>query len=190
VIALDHVLVVVKDLHTQPFEVPWLRSRPGGVHPRWGTANRIVPLGDAYFECVAVVDEAQARTDPFGRWVMTASHGDLLGWAVRGDIDAISRRLDLPISDGSRQTADGRVLRWRLAGIEQAAAEPCLPFFIEWAPGTRLPGDGGVARLTRLRLQGDAARIDGWLGEHDLPLEITPGAPGVVGYEVKRLEET
>jgi 1-aminocyclopropane-1-carboxylate deaminase len=28
----------------------------------------------------------------------------------------------------------------RIAGIEQAAAEPSLPFFIEWEPGIQLPG--------------------------------------------------
>ena len=189
-IALDHVLVAVKDLETEPFDVPWLRSRPGGLHPDWGTGNRIVPLGDAYFEYVAVVDEAKAQTNPFGRWVLSADHGDLLGWAVRGDIDAISRRLQLPVSDGSRRGDDGSVLRWRLAGVEQAAAEPCLPFFIEWAPGTPLPGAGGVARLTRLQLQGDAERIAWWLGEHDLRLEITPGPPELAGFEVKRRSVT
>jgi Glyoxalase-like domain len=186
VIELDHVLVAVDDLESEAFETPLLKSRPGGLHPDWGTGNRIVPLGDSYFELVAVVDEAKARTDPFGRWVLSAQHGDLLGWAVRGDIESISSRLKLPISSGSRRTEDGSVLRWRFAGIEQAAAEPCLPFFIEWEPGMRLPGEGGKTQLARLRLQGDAERIAWWLGEHDLPIEVTPGPPKVAGFEVRR----
>src|SRR6476469_4083347 len=33
-----------------------LASVAGGRHPGWGTANRIVPLGDAYLELVAIVD--------------------------------------------------------------------------------------------------------------------------------------
>ena len=46
-----------------------LASIEGGRHPGWGTANRIVPLGEAYLELVAVVDEAEAAQSPFGRWV-------------------------------------------------------------------------------------------------------------------------
>ena len=32
------------------------------------------------------------------------------------------------------------MLRWRLAGMEQAIADPALPYFIEWGDATPLPG--------------------------------------------------
>ena len=55
-------------------------------------------------------------------------------------------------------------MRWRLAGIERATAEPSLPFFIEWGPGTPLPGRAtathraGAVQIAKLRLDGDAER--------------------------------
>jgi hypothetical protein len=62
-VELDHVLVAVSDLaeSARELEVRYgLASIEGGCHPGWGTANRIVPLGDAYLELVTVVDEEEA----------------------------------------------------------------------------------------------------------------------------------
>ena len=77
-------------------------------------------------------------------------------------------------------------MRWRLAGVEQAAAEPCLPFFIEWAPATSLPGRapathrvGGPVQIARLQLDGDGDRLAAWLGDHRLPITVRPGVPAV-----------
>jgi hypothetical protein len=188
---LDHVLLAVTDLDAAARELQarhGLASIEGGRHPGWGTANRIVPLGDAYLELVAVVDEAEAAQSPFGRWVAAAraTGARPFGWAVRtGEIRSVARRLGLTVADGSRAGRDGRRLRWRLAGIEQAAAEPSLPFFIEWGPGTPLPGRAtadhaaGPVRLARLELDGDADRIATWLGGHQLPISVRPGAPAV-----------
>ena len=123
-----------------------LASIEGGRHGDWGTANRIVPLGEAYLELVSVVDEAQAARSPFGSWVAEAQSAltHPLGWAVRTDkLEAVARRLSLAVSVGSRAGGSGQVLRWRFAGLEQAAAEPSLPFFIEWGQGTPHPGRAG-----------------------------------------------
>lgn len=160
-------------------DLPGFASIEGGRHPGWGTANRIVPLGGVYIELVAVVDEAEAAGSPFGRWVAAAPPGPL-GWAVRTDgIDEVAARLGLTVSDGSRIGRDGRLIEWRLAGVEQAAAEPCLPFFIEWASGTPLPGRGGQEARIELELAGDAARLGEWLGDHSLPISVRAGAPAV-----------
>jgi hypothetical protein len=73
-----------------------------------------------------------------------------------------------------------------MAGIEQAAAEPSLPFFIEWGPGTNLPGRGpvthpcGSVEIAKLELEGDSERLATWLGSHRLPITVRPGAPGAV----------
>src|SRR5687767_14564658 len=135
---VDHVVYAVDDLDVaaaQFLEEHGLASVDGGRHPGWGTANRIVPLGPAYLELVAVVDAAEAAASPFGRWVAGVRPRRVrpFGWAVRTDeLDAVARRLGLTVASGSRAARDGRLVRWRLAGIEQAAAEPSLPFFIEW----------------------------------------------------------
>jgi Glyoxalase-like domain len=55
---IDHVLMAVVDLNAagERFEVMYgLVSVEGGRHPGWGTANRVVPLGENYLELVAVV---------------------------------------------------------------------------------------------------------------------------------------
>jgi hypothetical protein len=167
-----------------------LASIEGGRHPGWGTANRIVPLGEAYIELVAVVDEAEAAQSAFGRWVAATqpSLPRLLGWAVRThELDDVVRRLDLTVAAGSRTGRNGQQLRWRLAGIEQATAEPSLPCFIEWGHGIPLPGrapvahPAGAVQIATLRLDGDADRLAAWLGGHRLPITMRPGTPAVTG---------
>jgi hypothetical protein len=71
-VELDHVLIAVADLTAAAsvMEARYgLTSMEGGRHPGWGTANRIVPLGAAYLELVAVVDRTQATESVFGSWV-------------------------------------------------------------------------------------------------------------------------
>lgn len=193
VVELDHVLIAVADLLAAGRAIEaqhGLVSVEGGRHPAWGTANRIVPLGDSYLELVAVIDAARASESTFGRWVASgvSSTGQPLGWAVRtSELDRVARRLDLPVRGGSRATPDGRQLRWRSAGIDQAAVEPSLPFFIEWNAGTQLPGREpvhhlvGSASIARLVLDADPARLAAWLGNHQLPIVVRAGTPAVTG---------
>jgi hypothetical protein len=188
---LDHVLIAVADLEdaAREFEARYgLASVEGGHHPGWGTANRIVPLGGAYLELVAIVDAQQAPHNPLGRWIGRAHPAPtaLLGWVVRtDDLDPVARRLGLAPIPGSREPRDGNTLRWRLAGLEQAVAEPSLPFFIEWEEGTPFPGDvavrhpAGAVEIARLDLTGDPDRLRSWLGDHRLPVTVSPGDPAL-----------
>jgi hypothetical protein len=170
-----------------------LASIEGGRHPAWGTANRIVPLGDSYLELVAVVDAAKATESAFGRWVASGVSGTArpLGWAVRtSQLDEIARRLNLPVHAGSRDTPGGEQLRWRSAGTDQAATEPSLPFFIEWGPQTQRPGQtairhpAGPARIARLALSADPGRLADWLGKHQLPIVVREGMPAVTAIYI------
>ena len=148
-----------------------------------------MPLGDAYLELVTVVDEAEAAESVFGRWVasgLESGSGRLLGWVARTDrLDEVAGRLGLTVSAGSRPGRDGRLLRWRLAGFEEAAAEPTLPFFVEWGPGTPLPSrapvthPAGAVSLAQLQLYGEPDRLAAWLGDHSLAIEVRTGSPGV-----------
>jgi hypothetical protein len=190
-VELDHVLIAVTDLAAaaRDYEDRYgLASVEGGRHPAWGTANRIVPLGTSYLELIGVVDPVAAADSTVGRWVAGGASrpGRPLGWAVRtGRLEELARRLGLAVHDGSRVAPGGAVLRWRSAGIDQAAAEPPLPFFIQWGAGTRLPGTAAVAHpaapagIARLLLDGDPGRLAGWLGEHGLPIFVRPGRPAV-----------
>jgi hypothetical protein len=190
-VQLDHVLIAVADLEAAGLEIEeryGLTSVEGGNHPAWGTANRIVPLGDSYLELIAVVDTAKAGQSSIGRWVASAVSSTLrpLGWAVRtSQLDEVARRLDLDVHAGSRTTPWGDEVRWRSAGIDQAAVEPSLPFFIEWGSETKLPGRAeihhaaGAAKIARLAVSADSGRLAGWLGDHQLPIVVSAGKPAV-----------
>jgi hypothetical protein len=182
---LDHVLIAVADLPAAARELETrhgLASIEGGRHQGLGTANRIVPLGETYLELVAVVDEAEAAGSVFGRWVGGGPLPRLLGWCVRTDgLDDVAGRLGLTVADGKRARPDGSVLRWRMAGLEQSAAEPSLPFFIEWGRGTPYPGASSTAAPTieELRIDGDPDRIARWLGDASLPVVVDEGTPAI-----------
>jgi Glyoxalase-like domain len=186
------VLIAVADLAQAARQIEegyGLVSLEGGRHRDWGTANRIVPLGDSYLELVAVVDAAAAASSAFGQWVAGAAGAELapLGWAVRTrNLPGIVIRHGLEVTVGSRITRDGRVLRWRLAGIEEAAAEPFLPFFIEWGRGTPFPGRSGAGRgsdpppkIVQLQVLGDPERLADWIGPDRLPVLVRLGTPSL-----------
>jgi len=129
---LDHVILAAPVRGPDTPRLPssyGLEPVPGGRHPAWGTANWIVPLGDSYLELIAVVDEHVAGGNDFGRRVLDASEGDLIGWAVRpDDIDATATRLGLSrpripnaLVLGAHRVADGRS-----RGRSRAAVAPVL----------------------------------------------------------------
>lgn len=185
-LAIDHIVFPVTNLAVAAaeFETRYgLASIEGGRHPTWGTTNRIIPLGDAYVELVAVADPLTAAHAVFGTWIATATPGQPLGWEVRTDaIEAVGRRLGLPVVPGSRVAPGGELITWRTAGVDAATREPGLPFFIQWGTGVRFPGaapvrhPGGPVRLMRLTLIADPSRLEAWLGEHELPISVTAGS--------------
>jgi hypothetical protein len=185
------VLVAVTDLAAAAQEIEarhGLSSMQGGRHAGWGTANRIVPLGETYLELIAVVDPAEAADSAFGSWVAAGATpaGRPLGWAVRtDDLDEVAGRLGLAVEAKSRKDASGQTLRWRMAGIEEAAAEPSLPIYVEWGEGTPFPGrapvthPAGGVEIASLELDGDSERVERWLGGESLPISVRAGAPAV-----------
>ena len=189
---LDHVVYAVPDLDEAAVrfrEAFGLDSTEGGRHERWGTANRIVPLGDQYVELVAAVDETAAARTGFGRGVLErASAGG--GWftiaAVAEDLDAVAARLGLEIGSGSRTRPDGEVLRWRSAGLDDPRREPWMPFFLAWDvpeelhPGRARAGHGVRAEgIAWVEVGGDAERLREWLGGEELPIRVVEGEPGI-----------
>ena len=195
---IDHVIIAVDDLAAAARKMEehhGLASREGGRHPGWGTANRIVPLGETYLELVAVVDEAEARQSVFGRWIASGANISCqpIGWAVRTNgIEEVGRRLGLTVRAGSRLTPNGDRLQWRTAGMEEAAADGSLPFFIEWGAGTPFPGHalvkhrGGTPLISRILTHGDADRMADWLNGHELPITVIPGNPMLAGIVLSR----
>ena len=194
---VDHVLVAVASLDGPVRELErrlGVTAVDGGVHPAWGTANRIVPLGGTFLEIVAVVDPERAAGSAFGQWVAAgvADPPRPLGWAVRvSNIESEAARLRLEVSAGSRARPDGSVVRWRICGLEVAAAEPALPFLIQWDPGVAPPGRtvvshaAGSVRLAELTLRGDPNRVAAWFGDHRLPVTVQRGPSALVAVHLE-----
>jgi glyoxalase-like protein len=93
-------------------------------------------------------------------------------------------RLDVPAIPSSRVRPDGVELRWRLAGLPEAMAEPWLPFFISWEDMGAHPSTMPVSHrvepqeIAWIEVGGDYGRLTGWLGGVKLPLR--PGAESSV----------
>ena len=167
-----------------------LGSAPGGRHPGWGTANRIIPLGPDYLELMALVDPEEAALDTVGRGLsrlLAGGDGDgLLMWCLAtDDLDSTASRLGLAIQSKSRVLPDGTRIGWRSAGLDVALGQPWLPFFISWeVPPERHPGRMPAEHRARpegiawVRVGCEAAELGEWLGGESLPVRFE-GPPGV-----------
>ena len=170
----------------------------GGVHPRFGTRNRILPLTDGtYLELVEVLDHPASDKAPFGQAVRARSAlgGGWLGWVVSvDDIAGVERRLGREAAPGNRHRPDGTELRWMQIGINGLISDPQRPFFIHWlSPDELHPSAGGTAdwSLACLEIAGDPQRVSEWLGETvESPLEdvkvewVAPhGTPGIIAAQ-------
>jgi Glyoxalase-like domain len=192
---IDHVLYAVRDLEAGGArfdEDLGLESVPGGRHPDWGTANRIVQLGPDYLELVAVVDPERAASSDFGRLVRDAGEG-LAGWAVATeDLDAVAARLGLHMERGSRKRPDGVRLAWRLAGMAEALhSGGALPFFIQWeGPGELHPGGdhSAPAGIRRVEVAAGEAELREWLGGAQLPVRFTSQGHGITAAAIREIE--
>lgn len=147
-----------------------IAPRDGGVHPRFGTRNVILPLAaDRYVEVVEVLDHPASDKAPFGQAVRARSAlgGGWMAWVIAvDDLTGVEERLGRRAVDGQRHTPEGVELRWRQIGIRGLIADPQLPFFVQWStmdhhPSRLVTSD---VRLTGLHISGEPARVRDWLG--------------------------
>jgi hypothetical protein len=170
----------------------------GGIHPRFGTRNSILPLTeDTYLEVVEVLDHPASDKAPFGQAVRARSAlgGGWLGWVVAvDDIAPHEQRLGRDAVNGNRHRPDGVELLWKQLGVRGLQADPQLPFFVQWDIDPRdhpSAGSTGRTALSCLEIAGDPHRVSEWLGESvDEPLEAVNvqwvahhGTPGIVAAQ-------
>jgi hypothetical protein len=165
----------------------------GGVHPRFGTRNVILPLSqERYVEVVEVLDHPASYKAPFGQAVRARSEngGGWMGWAVAvDDLAEAERRLGREAVVGSRHRPDGVMLCWRQLGIKGLIADPQLPYYIKWDDETLHPSVGAQTEVTirSLEIAGDPDRVRDWLGlppDHATSVDFTfvspHGNPGLL----------
>jgi len=146
----------------------------GGMHPRFGTRNFVLPLAnDTYIEVVAALDHPATDRTPFGQAVKMRAElgGGWMGWVVAvQDIEPVEKRLDRAAVDGNRHRPDGYDLRWKQIGVNDTMADPQLPFFVQWmVPTEEHPSHANnsapsTARISRIDISGDPTRVSDWLG--------------------------
>ena len=189
---LSEIIVGVRNLSAAADRVSKLGFTvlEGGTHPRFGTANYIVPLGRQYVELLGVVDPAIATQNDYGRSLLRhVAQGDrLVRWSLRTErIEEVAHRLELKIEHRSRVRPDGSLLTWRAAGLALSLEHAWLPFFMQWdnpldypgaQPARHACGAHGVSALEVCAE--DEAQFARWIeGEHELPIVRISGKPGL-----------
>jgi hypothetical protein len=149
--------------------------RDGGMHPRFGTRNFVLPLlNGVYLEVVEPLDHPATDKAAFGRAVKARSlaGGGWLAWVVSvDDISVVEARLGRAAVPGQRRRPDGIVLSWRQIGVLDMLDDPALPFFTQWEidhdfhPSTGVEVPIGIAAA---EICGDVEMVVAWLDE---PLE-------------------
>ena len=168
----------------------------GGLHPRFGTRNFILPLaGGTYIEVVSALDHPAAYSAPFGRAVRARAEegGGWMSWVVSvSDMPTVEARLGRQAVEGHRVRPDGYDLRWQQIGVLDTMTDAQLPFFVHWeADDDHHPAaHGSDLRIAQLEIAGSPARVSAWLGEPSHhPLEDVdvawldeedPAGPGLV----------
>jgi len=169
----------------------------GGLHPRFGTRNFVLPLaGGVYVEVVAALDHPAVDRAPFGRAVQAraAAGGGWLGWVVAvDDLAPVEQRLGRSAVVGNRHRPDGFDLRWRQIGVLDLLDDPQLPYFIQWeVDPAEHPAAGAASaiRVHRMEICGDCDVVAAWLNEpsthplEDVDLEWVEGdEPGLIAVE-------
>jgi hypothetical protein len=169
----------------------------GGIHPRFGTRNFVLPLsGGIYLEVVEALDHPAVEAAPFGRAVKARklAGGGWFSWVVAvSDLPAIEQRLGRRAAPGHRRRPDGYDLRWKQIGVLDTASDPQLPWFIHWESekAEHPAAAGGTVNLELLDIAGDRSRVVEFLGDRAtkslddlkvrwLPVEDNDGESGIV----------
>ena len=154
-----------------------VEARDGGVHPRFGTRNMIIPLTDHRFvEVVEVLEHPSVDKMPYGQAIKARSAlgGGWAGWVVEvNDMTKPVKKLGRDTTEGRRHRPDGAEVTWQQIGVSDLVMDPQVPYFIHWDDDAQHPSNDGPTQtsLKGLMLAGAKDRVKEWLG--------LSGEPGV-----------
>lgn len=131
----------------------------GGQHPKWGTHNALLSIGDKTYLEVISPDPSLPQVK-HGFLPQNAFQGGtkLTTWVIRTNtiekdcLKAMAHGISLgPITSGSRKRNDGTVLSWRLTDPIAFPLSGAIPFLIDWGtsphPAGSLPQAGILTDL-------------------------------------------
>lgn len=143
----------------------------GGVHPRFGTRNVVLPLADdRYLEVVEALDHPASDKAPFGQAVKARSGrgGGWMAWVVAvDDLAPVEERLGRGAVEGHRHTPEGVELQWLQIGVKNVIDHGNLPFFVKWVSAPEVhPAhlSESSTRLSGLTIGGEPTVVRAWLG--------------------------
>lgn len=181
ILALDHIALAAETLEAGVAHAEAALGLPlagGGAHALMGTHNRLLGLGDLYFEVIAI--DPAASQPQHARWFDLDHFSGpprLTNWICRADLNApppeAGRVLDVARGD----------LRWRMA-VPESGALPMggtYPALIEWQgdlhPTQRLPDSGARLALLEIATPDPEALCAALPGFADSRVQFTQGEP-------------
>jgi len=149
---VDHIVYVVSDLEEaiKEFEQK-LGVRPifGGYHKTFGTKNALVNLNNQiYLELLAADTSNTEIKAPRWMGVDFLSKNQITRWALKSDslerdaavVRAYNSNMG-QIRDGSRNSADGSLLQWKLSMPLATPEVELVPFFLDWSDTEKHPSE-------------------------------------------------
>lgn len=142
----------------------------GGIHPRFGTRNFILPLmGRNYIEVVSPVEHPVLDDSPFGNLVRkrVSDGGGWLAWVCStNNINEIEKTMARKSIESHRLKPNGSEVKWKQLGVIETLNNSELPFFIEWETEEH-PSQEGFSNtlISEIEFQGDKLKIDKFLGQ-------------------------
>ena len=153
--AIDHIVYAVSDLESGIAELQQklgVKAQIGGRHSTQGTKNALINLDkDCYLELLCI-DEENSQIQP-PRWmgIDLYTKSQITRWALKssqieqGAAILKSYHPDMgKLFGGSRNVADGSVLKWNMCLPLAAPEVEIAPFLVDWSqseihPSKRMP---------------------------------------------------
>lgn len=170
----DHIAIAAADLQSgvdhveAALGVPLL---PGGTHPRYGTHNRVLGLGEGlYLEVIAIDPEAPPPEEP--RWFdldRFTGPPRLANWIC--SVPDLDRAVaEAPVDCGSPRDLARGDLTWRIAVPDDGSLPigGAFPTLIEWGDGVTSPADS---------LPDSGVRLTGWEVHLQQPRRLAASLP-------------